>query len=160
MKKSLLSILLCLFTFFSFCQQSDTIVIVKTFDNLTFLKDGKAHKLNELSNLVATNPEAVRYADKARTNNTFALIFSCAGGFMIGWPLGTYMGGGDAEWGLLAVGVGSFTVGMIINSSTKKNAQKAVELYNAGLKAPTSDRAAPQLNIGCTRNGVGLTLNF
>lgn len=160
MKKCLLSTLLCIFSLAAFSQQTDTITIVKSFDNLTFLKDGQAHNLKDLPNLVATNPEAVKYADKARTNNTFALIFSCAGGFMISWPLGTYLGGGDPEWSLLAVGAGSFTVGMIFNSCTKKNARKAVEIYNAGVNPPTSNHIQSEIGVGLTGNGVGLTLRF
>ncbi|MBO4602312.1 MAG: hypothetical protein J5651_04045 [Salinivirgaceae bacterium] len=116
--------------------------------------------MKDLSGLVAINPEAVKYADKARTNNTFALIFSCAGGFMIGWPLGTYLGGGDPEWTLLAVGAGSLTVGMIFNSCTKKNARKAVEIYNGGAGIPTSKHIQSELGIGLTGNGIGLSLRF
>ena len=79
---------------------------------------------------------------------------------MISWPLGTYLGGGDPEWSLLAVGAGSFTVGMIFNSCTKKNARKAVEIYNAGVNPPTSNHIQSEIGVGLTGNGVGLTLRF
>lgn len=160
MKKCLLSALLCIFSFAAFCQQTDSIVIVKTFDNLTFLRDGQTHNLKDLPSLVASNPEAVKYADKARTDNTFAMIFSCAGGFMIGWTLGTYMGGGEPEWSFLAVGAGSLTVGMIFNSCTKKNARKAVEIYNGGVNMPTSNHIQSEIGVGLTGNGMGLSLRF
>ncbi|MBR6082199.1 MAG: hypothetical protein IKP62_04660 [Salinivirgaceae bacterium] len=160
MKKSLLSILLCLFSLASLCQQSDSIVIVKAFDVLTYSGAGGVHKLNDLPQMVAANPEAVKYADKACTNNTFALVFIYAGGFLIGWPLGTYASGGDAEWGLLAVGAGSFTAGLIFKKVADKNARRAVDIYNSGARIPESTSFNSELGIGLTGNGVGLTLRF
>ena len=79
---------------------------------------------------------------------------------MIGWTLGTYMGGGEPEWSFLAVGAGSLTVGMIFNSCTKKNARKAVEIYNAGVNMPTSNHIQSEIGVGLTGNGMGLSLWF
>ena len=160
MKQCLLSILLCLFSWASFCQQSDTVAIVKSMGNLYFVKNGSTHNVNELKNLVATNTEAVKYATKSSTLNAMTTFFCCAGGFMIGWPLGTYMGGGDPEWGLCAVGAGLVTVGFVTDRFARKNAHRAVEIYNNGLKIPESTSFNPELGIGLTGNGVGLTLRF
>ena len=160
MKKCLLSALLCIFALATFSQQTDSIAIVKSFGGLSFVKEGTTYQMGDLKDLVSTDIEAVKYADKARTNNTFAFIFGFAGGFMIGWPLGTYLGGGDMEWSILAVGAGSLTVGLVFDSCAKKNARKAVEIYNNGLKAPASTSLKAEFGIGLTGNGVGLTLRF
>jgi len=160
MKKSLLGILLCLFSLASFCQQSDTISIKKSLGNITFVKNGNTHNINDLKDLVATNSDAVKYATKSSSHNTLAFSFSFSGGFLIGWPLGTYLYGGDPEWALLGVGAGLLAVGIVFDHSAKKNARKAVEIYNSGLKAPASTSFNPELGIGLTGNGVGLTLRF
>jgi hypothetical protein len=160
MKKCLLSALLCVFAFVSFSQQTDTIVIKKSFGGLSFVKDGNTHPMGELKDMVATNADAVQFASKANSLNITASIFGGVAGGLIGWTLGTYYGGGEPEWSLVAIGAGSFVVGLVFDSYAKKNARKAVEIYNNGLKAPASTSFNPELGIGLTGNGVGLTLRF
>ena len=160
MKKCLLSTLLCVFALTAFCQQSDTISIKKSFGGLFFIKESSTHNINELSHLVATNTEAMVFAKKARKNNICASIFCCAGGFLIGYPLGTALGGGEPAWELAAVGAGSFVVGLVFDSRAKKNAREAVKIYNSDLNAPVSSNFKPELGIGLTGNGIGLSLRF
>jgi hypothetical protein len=63
-------------------------------------------------------------------------------------------------WGLAIAGVGTLSVGLVLDFFAKKNARRAVEVYNNGLKAPESTSLKPELGIGLTGNGVGLTLRF
>lgn len=59
-------------------------------------------------------------------------IFSYAGGFMIGWPIGTAIGGGDPNWGIAAAGVGCVLLSIPLANGYKKNAKEAVSIYNNG----------------------------
>lgn len=160
MKKCLLSALLCVFAFVSFSQQTDTIVIKKSFGGLSFVKEGTTYQMGDLKNLVETNSEAFEYADNADFLNGYGMVFGLIGGLLIGAPLGTAVAGGEPMWVLAAAGVGTISVGLVFDIFAKKNARKAVEIYNNGLKAPASTSFNPELGIGLTGNGVGLTLRF
>lgn len=127
---------------------------------MSFIKEGTTYQMGDLKNLVATNNEAFKYADNADFLNAYASVLGGIGGGLIGWPLGAALAGGEPMWGLAIAGVGTLSVGLVLDFFAKKNARRAVEVYNNGLKAPESTSLKPELGIGLTGNGVGLTLRF
>ena len=61
------------------------------------------------------------------------IILSYAGGFMIGWPIGTAIGGGKPAWALAGIGGGLVAVAIPLSISSNKKMETAVRQYNAGL---------------------------
>jgi hypothetical protein len=112
-----------------------------------------------INEVLASNPEAYKEYLAAKYNSTPALILAGAGGFLIGWPLGQAIGGGEPQWAL--AGAGAVLVGLSIplSSAAKKRSIKAVEIYNQGvLKKQSKDPMSMKIVGGA--NGFGLVLNF
>jgi hypothetical protein len=87
-----------------------------------------------------------------------ALIFGGIGGYLIGYPLGQAIAGGDANWGMAGVGAGVALIALPFHSAFKKNANLSIDLYNkADYKALNEN---VQLKIGLLENGVGLKVSF
>ena len=53
------------------------------------------------------NEQAYKLIKSAQSTYTWGkCIFSYAGGFMIGYPLGTALGGGEPNWAMANIGAG------------------------------------------------------
>ena len=128
------------------------------------LKKGRIEKgtttinLKQTLQLMEAYPEAYAYMKKANTNSNVAGVFAALGGGLIGWPIGTAIGGGDPNWSLAAIGGGLVIVALPFHSAFKKNASMAIELYNA------ADHQAlhhdVKLNIGLLERGFGIKVSF
>ena len=67
---------------------------------------------------------------KAMSNYNAGQVLGFVGGFMVGWPLGTALGGGDPNWGIAAGGVAVLLCTIPLSSAFKKHARTAVDMYN------------------------------
>jgi hypothetical protein len=86
-------------------------------------------------------------------------MLSCAGGFMVGWPIGTAIGGGDPEWAMAGIGAGLIVIAIPISSKFNKQAKLAVDTYNGGLPS-SSFWDKNELRVSVTGSGIGLALRF
>jgi hypothetical protein len=98
--------------------------------------------------------------NKAKTSGTFATVLGYAGGFLIGWPIGTAIGGGKANWGLAGIGAGILAIAFPVASGADKKTKQAVELYNASLNPTSYFQSKPELNVVANANGIGLAMRF
>ncbi len=138
---------------------SDSITMKKVFGGYQFYQGEQLLKMGDLTSAMVLNKEAYKQIKAAQSTYTMASILSYAGGFLVGWPLGTVIGGGEPNWTLAAVGAGLIVVSIPISQSFNKKAKQAVDTYNGGLQTSSFwDRN--ELNLSMTGNGIGLTLNF
>lgn len=96
-----------------------------------FESDGRTLKPREVLTLMESNEQAHATFRKAKSNYDAGQTFGFIGGFLVGWPLGTAIGGGDPQWGLAAAGGALILASIPFQSAFKKHAHAAVELYNA-----------------------------
>lgn len=158
MKKIHLALIFTLATMtFSSAQE---IEMQKVFGGYTFTQNGERLTMGDLVNTLEPHSEAFDLIKKARTRSTLASIIGFAGGGLIGWPVGTALGGGDAEWTLAGIGAGLIAVGIPISLSANKKTKQAVELYNSDLNSISSYQLKPELKIITNGNGIGLSVNF
>jgi hypothetical protein len=75
--------------------------------------------------IMEINPEAHAEMKVANTNYSVSIIFSCIGGFMVGYQLGTSVGGGEPDWTLAVVGVGLPGVSIPSGTSYTKHKKNA-----------------------------------
>uniref|UniRef100_UPI003216684B hypothetical protein n=1 Tax=uncultured Draconibacterium sp. TaxID=1573823 RepID=UPI003216684B len=160
MKKITLIIFLLTAGFsFVFAQNEAEITMKKVFGGYQFYQGDQRLNMKGLVNAVENNEQAFAEMKAARSTYTFATIMSGAAGFMIGYPVGTAIGGGDPNWALAGIGAGLILVSIPISQKFNKQAKQAVDTYNAGL--PTSSFwDKNELRLSMTGNGVGLTLWF
>ncbi len=158
MKKTILSLFLTLATI-TICE-AQQIEMKKAFGGYQYTQNRNIMTMGDLVNVMESNPEAQNIMKKANSNNVLVSILGGAGGALIGYPIGTSFGGGDANWTLAAIGVGLVAVAIPISSNVNKSAEKAVELYNSSLNTTSFHEFKPEFNIVANGKGIGLSMNF
>jgi hypothetical protein len=149
--------LLIAFCYFSLSESclaqtsGERIEMIKTFGGVKFSQSGRALRPRDVLQTMESNADAHEAFTKAKTNLDMATVFGGVGGFMIGWPLGTAIAGGDPQWGLVAAGAGLALMSIPFSSYFKKHATNAVEIYNGDV----SVRAKP-LRVDWMPYGAGL----
>jgi hypothetical protein len=159
MKKQVLLGILIMVISFAYCQnQTDTITVVKKTLGAAYQLDGKYLSIRQISNVVKPNHEAFKLMKQVKTANFFSSLLAYSGGFMIGWPIGTAIAGGEPEWQLAGIGVGLLGAGIAISSTSNKKITKAVTLYNNDLKGISLRRE--EVKIEFADNGLGIKIVF
>lgn len=88
---------------------------------------------------------------------SFCIVAYC--GFLIGWPIGTAIGGGDPNWLLAGIGAGILIVAIPVSKAATTNALKAVEIYNSSQQTSYFHNGV-KLYLGLADHGLGLKLYF
>lgn len=159
MKKTVLFILLVSAFKFGFAQtQPDTITIKKGLST-SFIKNGKLLKPKEIEQIVTTNSLASDHYQQAKKNILPATIFGSAGGFLIGYPLGSAIAGGKFNFGLLGIGVGLVGVSIPFSSAYNKHTRKAVQVYNGSVIGAIKS-SKPKVSSFLGASGLGLKAVF
>ncbi len=157
MKKTFLGIILGLFTFLNVNAQK--IEIKKVLGSNVYLQNGKRLTLKKITNLMEGNNKALAAIKKAKTNNVWSSIIGGAGGALVGFPIGTAIGGGDAKWELAGVGAGLILVGIPLNSAYNKQSKKAIDLYNESLP-DVSSSFQPEFSFNFKGTSLGISMSF
>lgn len=90
-------------------------------------------------------------------------ILAAAGGALIGWPLGTAVGGGDPEWILAGVGAGVLAVAIPLAIVGQRRCSGGGRRYGALQPENNTYNAfkkTKELGIVATGNTIGLQLSF
>jgi hypothetical protein len=90
----------------------------------------KLVKPKQVLELMKEDPEAYKEFKQAKSNYDAGQVIGFAGGFLIGWPLGTALGGGDPQWGLMGGGAALVLLSIPLQVGYKKHARKAIDIYN------------------------------
>ncbi|MBI2967752.1 MAG: hypothetical protein HYY40_08060 [Bacteroidetes bacterium] len=123
--------LLPLTALYAFSQEKkDTIEVKKSFGGTVFRMDGKNLRPVKLFEIVPINSEAAKEKNIAETNYYISMCLGLAGGFLIGYPLGISIRGGEAPWGLAGIGAGLAVISIPFTSTYTKHATRAVRIYN------------------------------
>lgn len=167
MPKIALLILLTLFGTALYAQENNVITAALS-DTIQIRKRGGGYqfylgenKLNskELKQALKSNAPASGELRAARFSAAMASVFGYAGGFMIGLPLGTALGGGKPVWALAGAGAGLIAVSIPFSVNANKKARRAVNAYNTA-RSPGAYRKGSELRFKTTGNSAGLALLF
>lgn len=158
MKKTILMLCVILLSG-TFCS-AQKIESEKIFGGYKYTQNGKIMTMNDLVQTMKSNTEAFKYIKKAKSNYNAGLVLGSIGGFLLGWPIGTSIGGGDPNWALAGAGVAIIAITIPINKGFNKNATKAIDIYNASLDNSSAYNFEPQFQIIGNANGLGIAMNF
>jgi outer membrane lipoprotein SlyB len=136
------------------------IEIKKVFGGHQYTQNENRMTMGALVKAMESNSDALEFMKKAKSNNVFASILGGVGGALIGFPIGTAIGGGDANWTLAGIGAGLVAIGIPISSGVHKNTKKAIDLYNSSLNSVSHSEFKPDFKIVANGNGIGLSMNF
>lgn len=161
MKKRLFIILILSTTFihFSYGQKNDSITLKSTFGGYQVFQGEKQLNMTQLSNLLASNEVAFSKLKSAKSTNLIASILGGVGGYLIGYPIGTALAGGQANWKMAGIGAGLAVIAIPISISANNNIKNAIKIYNGSLRT-SSFFEKSELKFAMTENGIGLVLNF
>lgn len=126
----------------------------------TFAHNGESLKLNQVLEVMKPNPEAYKLMRSAKSSYDFSSFLGFTGGALIGWPLGTAVGGGDPNWALAGIGAGLILVAIPITSGFKKKASEAVSAFNQGSTSASLNNYKSRLEFASGKNGIGFRLSF
>ncbi len=158
MKKALLTLTIIIVSIT--ISNAQKISIEKTFGGLKFTQSGKDLTMNELVSTMKSNQNSYKLIKSANSNNLLAQVIGGIGGGLIGYPIGTAIGGGKPNWTLAGIGAGLVGISIPISSNVTRKAKKAVEIYNSSLNPTTSTNFNPNFKILTNSNGIGLSMNF
>ena len=136
----------------------DTIEYQKAGAGYKYTLNNETLTLDKLEKTLQNNPTSIEYFNKAKSTKGIVTVLGYAGGFLIGYPLGTMMGGGKANWTMAAIGCGFIAIAIPIASGADKNILKAVQAYN--MDTPLSHKDNYELKMGVNQNGLALALRF
>ncbi|HRP30652.1 MAG TPA: hypothetical protein PKV73_02130 [Agriterribacter sp.] len=112
---------------------SDSIDLITGFSGTRFYHHDTPLKMRQLRDVLRSNEQAYMHFNASKSPGAWATILSCAGGFLVGWPIGTAIAGGNPNWALAGVGAGLVAVSVPLNIVANRKLRKAVNAYNAAL---------------------------
>lgn len=113
--------------------QTDSVEIKKVLGGYQFYHEGQQLKFKQLENLLKSNEQAYQQIKSSKSSRVIATILGSAGGFMIGWPLGTAIAGGKPNWTIAGIGAGLTAISVPISIGSNKKLKRGVAAYNAAL---------------------------
>ena len=123
-----------------------------------FYRGEQKLKPREVAELLQADVEAAKLFSKGRSSYTVSTIIGSIGGAMLGYTLGTYLGGGDANWTVGGIGAGLTVVALPLSISATSKVRKALVLYNDRQRTGTLPNH--QWKLMLTGNQLGLVCRF
>ncbi len=116
--------------------------------------------MNQLISSMQNNAQAYKEIQQAKSTYVLATVVGATGGYLIGWPLGTALAGGEPNWVLAGVGAGLTLVSIPINKKFMRQARQAVTTYNSSVGKATTSIRKPEFKFTLTGAGIGMAYKF
>ncbi len=158
MKQILIMLMICMSTNLFSQTVANSVLTKKVLSDYQF-HEGDKLKLNQLAYTMKHEVPDYQQVKPAKSTSTFALILSSVGGFLVGWPIGTAIAGGDPNWTLAAIGAGLIVISIPFYQSAKSKARQGINTSDGELQT-SSIWDKSELNFSVTGNGIGLVLSF
>ncbi|MEI6347635.1 MAG: hypothetical protein WCP69_06790 [Bacteroidota bacterium] len=159
MKQLLIILLLCFGFTELFGQDLADTIVVKEGIKTTFFQNGKAIPPYNLKKITESNNAAYEEMVAANLNYKFSYFFQFAGGALVGFPIGTAIGGGNPKWYLAGIGAVLIFASIPFSIEYAEHGKKGAQIYNDGLKK-TSMINHFDVNFGLSAQGLGMKINF
>jgi hypothetical protein len=137
----------------AFAQESEPLSYEKVFGGYTYYQGNRILNMNSMMSLMQSNPEAYKLLRKGKSQSDLATVMGFAGGFAFGWPVGTWIGGGEPNWTLAAIGAGIFLASVPIQINANKKILQSVRKYN-------DDLSTTSLELHFSPAAFGLVYKF
>ncbi|MFA7326921.1 MAG: hypothetical protein WC121_09670 [Candidatus Kapaibacterium sp.] len=128
-------------------------------DGSLYTYEGKPINIRQIMSLMEKNSEEYELVSSAKSTAAFTNVMGFIGGALIGWPIGTYLGGGEPNWTLAAVGGAIVVINIPLAIGAQNKLTEGVRLHNEK-QALTDNSRTYQLQFFATNNGIGLSLQF
>ncbi|MCF8369667.1 MAG: hypothetical protein K9G76_11560 [Bacteroidales bacterium] len=158
-------LIISLFLFSSgFTQGTSDSLIILPRGALTIAYRGEVVKLSKIGDIVENTPEAYESFRRADANNAAMNGCGLVGGFIIGYQLGSLLGGAEVDEGwIVTTGAGLVFVGLSLGFQMTRNRHLylTVKKYNESLKPQAGNQKKEMiLGFGFQKHGMGINLCF
>ncbi|SDL47250.1 hypothetical protein SAMN05421823_106117 [Catalinimonas alkaloidigena] len=133
-------------------------ITVKPGPGTVFMYQGNRLKPKQLLLLTQRSPAAYQEMQIAKSKSDVASVLGFIGGGLVGWPIGTALGGGQPNWALAGVGAGIIAVSIPFTASYNKHARAAAALYNQNAVPTATGRLEMELRF--SGQHLGMQLRF
>jgi hypothetical protein len=123
-----------------------------------YVKDGKSLTTHRLFKIISANPETLPEISSTRNNNIYSWIFGGAGGFILGYQMGTSYSRTTPNWFALGAAAGLIGISMPFEIAKAKHTKRAVLIYNKDFLHTTKTKAI--YNFGISNDGAGIKITF
>lgn len=117
------------------------------------------YEIDQLKKLYDKDSKEYSLLKSAKSYYSGAQVFSFVGGALIGWPLGIYIRGDEANWTLAYAGLGGIGIAFIFATISQSYIDDSIDLYvsnyNSGLAQIYSTS-----NHNFNFTSVGLRIRF
>ena len=138
---------------------TDSIKKVQFNHDIRYVQSGRMLNSTELIYLLSSNKTSLKYLHNFRTLRGFSNAVSYSGGFCIGYPIGYVIAGYKMNWSLFAMGCGFVVFAIPISIASNNKLKLAINTYNKNVKT-RSGLNQLDVKLGCTQNGIGITLTL
>lgn len=138
---------------------TDTIQMTKAGGTCRYKYKGEEISAIGLQEVIQNNATAMQYFNKAKGTAGFVNIIAYCGGFLIGYPIGTAIGGRQPNWTMAIIGGGLVVLAIPIAGSINRNISKAVNAYNQDILTPRKETGY-NVRLGMNQSGLGLAIRF
>lgn len=149
-------IILCSLNLYS--QDVSDSIEIRMSNGVQFRQHGRLLTPRKMLEILKEDNAAYSEMVIAKSRYDLSLLVGIPGGFLIGWPIGTYIAGGTPSLRMASVGVALSVLSIAFNLSYNRHARTAAGYYNEGLKLV--EGAKTSVNLGLCNHGLGLTVRF
>jgi hypothetical protein len=147
-------------TILSYGQTTDSITMKKVFGGYQFYQGEVRLNMKQLVGSMSGNVQAFKEIQAAHSTYVLASIIGGAGGFLVGWPLGAALAGGEPNWALAGVGAGLIVVSIPISQKFNRQVRQAVNTYNGTMRKTSFWNRKREINLSMSGTSAGLVLKF
>ncbi len=144
----------------SLAQTADTLYLHSTFWGNKFYKGDTIYSINAVLEELAANEQPYNLMLSAKKDNVFTQLLGAAGGILIGWPVGTAIGGGEPKWYLAGIGAGLVAISIPLSINFRKKANQALQDHNALMANSARWNYKHIYHLGLSGNGLQLRIQF
>lgn len=161
LSKTIIAFIILFITSFSAQSQDDNKLYMKSsFWGNKFFKGDTIISVNQVLYEMAPNESVYTLMKSAKTDFVFAQILGATGGIMLGWEVGTAIGGGDPNWAIAGVGGGLIGISIPISINFRKKANAAILEHNKLIAASNKPSYKPAYNLGFDGKNIKFLYRF
>lgn len=119
----------------------------------------REYQIVQLEKIYDRKSKEYKVLKSAKTYYAFAQVFSSVGGALVGWPIGTHLGGGEANWNLAYAGLGTIGVAFAFAAISKSYIDESIDLYIISHNESLS-QISNQFQGNFSFTSVGISIRF
>lgn len=161
MKKIILILTLLFFAYTALAQTGNIEIRTGTWTGTKLYQNDIKLSSNQADSIFSYDAEVFKLYRKGINQIQIGNLFTFTGGFLVGYTLGSLIGGGEPDGVLVFLGVTSLVVGYPIVSSGSKKLKKAVNFHNTNFQnIPYNRQEEYSISIKNIGNRIGLFVTF